>query len=182
MNTPHSRRHSIDTIFTIFLFGLFFIFLLLILLFSAKAYRSASEGNQRNNNLYTASAYITAKFRQHDGSGQIRLQSFEDPADLSISGSVLCMDDMIEQKNYVTYIYLADNCLKELFTTAEQTPDFGMGTKIADLQDFTVTEDTNGSYQICLTDMQGYQSRFLLHCGVPSADSTFQETMNGGGV
>lgn len=180
MNPSHSHKHSIDTIFAIFLFGLFFVFLLLILLFSAKAYRSASEGNQRNHNLYTASSYVTAKFRQHDDNDQIRIQTFDPSMGLAVSGSVLCMEDTIDQKTYVTYIYLSDNCLKELFTMTDQTPDFTMGTKIADLQDFTVTKDKNGFYEICLTDLQGYQSQLFLHCGAASADSAFQKTTIGG--
>lgn len=180
MNTPHSRRHSIDTIFTVFLFSLFFIFLLLMLLFSARAYRSATEGNQRNHNLYTASSYLTVKFRQHDSSDQIFLQTPDSQTEPLLSGPVLCMKDTIAQKDYITYIYLSDNCLKELFTASDQLPDFTMGTKIADLQDFTVTSDLDGFYQICLTDLQGYQSQLLLHCGIPDADSAFPKTINGG--
>ena len=68
MNRNSRRSHSIDTLFVITLLGLFLIFLLMMLLFSTQAYRTAVEGNQENNNLYTASAYITEKFRQHDSS------------------------------------------------------------------------------------------------------------------
>ena len=66
MNLFPRRRHSVDTIFVIILLGIFLVFMLMMLLFSSQAYRTAVEGNQENNNLYTASAYVTEKFRQHD--------------------------------------------------------------------------------------------------------------------
>ena len=106
MNRNSRRSHSIDTLFVITLLGLFLIFLLMMLLFSTRAYRTAVEGNQENNNLYTASAYITEKFRQHDSSQSVSLDTLDNlPA--------FCMTDTIDGTSYVTYIYLLDHQLKE---------------------------------------------------------------------
>ena len=101
MNRNSRRSHSIDTLFVITLLGLFLIFLLMMLLFSTQAYRTAVEGNQENNNLYTASAYITEKFRQHDSSQSVSLDTLDNlPA--------FCMTDTIDGTSYVTYIYLLE--------------------------------------------------------------------------
>ena len=78
MNSSKRRRHPIDSLFTVVLLGLFLIFLLVMLLFSAQAYRTAVAEDQQNNNLYTASAYITAKFRQHDHSQSISTDTIDD--------------------------------------------------------------------------------------------------------
>ena len=97
MNRNSRRSHSIDTLFVITLLGLFLIFLLMMVLFSTQAYRTAVEGNQENNNLYTASAYITEKFRQHDSSQSVSLDTLDNlPA--------FCMTDTIDGTSYVTYM------------------------------------------------------------------------------
>lgn len=157
------RRHPVDTVFTIVLFSLFLLFLLLMLLFSAQAYRTAVSGNQINNNLYTASAYITAKFRQHDDPGCISVRSVETPEHTSM----LCLTDTVNGKEYVTYIYLCNHRLKELFTAADNPPSLEMGTDIASLDSFSVQETEDGFYRISLSDLQGNQSSFLLHPGSP---------------
>ena len=158
MNLSKQRRHPVDNLFMIVLLGLFLIFLLLMLLFSAQAYRTAVAGNQENNNLYTASAYITAKFRQHD--------SDETISTAELDGSpAFCMTDTVNDQEYVTYIYLKDQQLKELFTAVGNTPSSQMGTTIADLNDFQVEQETDGFYRITLEDLEGNQSSLLLHSG-----------------
>lgn len=158
MNYSHSRRHPVDNLFIVVLLGLFMLFLLLMLLFSAQAYRSAVSGNQTNNNLYTASAYITAKFRQHDSIEDISIENLE-------GSPALCLSDTINGQSYVTYIYLKDQHLKELFTAAGNTPSTQMGTDIASLNLFQIAQEDNGFYRITLEDRQGVQSSLLLHAG-----------------
>lgn len=161
MNQSDRRRHPIDNLFTIALLGLFLIFLLMMLLFSAQAYRTAVAGTQVNNNLYTASAYITAKFRQHDSSETISIDT--------LGGSpALCMTDTVNDTPYVTYIYLKDQRLKELFTAAGNTPSAQMGTDIASLNDFQIEQESGDFYRITLEDSDGNRSSLVLHSGAPS--------------
>ena len=161
MNRNSRRSHSIDTLFVITLLGLFLIFLLMMLLFSTQAYRTSVEGNQENNNLYTASAYITAKFRQHDSDQTISTDT--------VDGSpAFCMTDTVNGQQYITYIYLKDHHLKELFTAAGNTPSAQMGTNIAELNDFQVQQETSGFYRITLKDPDGNTSNLLLHSGFGS--------------
>ena len=44
------------------------------------------------------------------------------------------MTDIIEGTKYITYVYLQDNNLKELFTSADISPSPEMGTIIASLK------------------------------------------------
>lgn len=161
MNQSDRRRHPIDNLFTIALLGLFLIFLLMMLLFSAQAYRTAVAGTQVNNNLYTASAYITAKFRQHDSSETISIDTLD-------GSPALCMTDTVNDTPYVTYIYLKDQHLKELFTAAGNTPSAQMGTDIASLNDFQIEQESGDFYRITLEDSDGNRSSLLLHFGAPS--------------
>lgn len=162
MNQSDRRRHPIDNLFTIALLGLFLIFLLMMLLFSAQAYRTAVAGTQVNNNLYTASAYITAKFRQHDSSETISIDTLD-------GSPALCMTDTVNDTPYVTYIYLKDQHLKELFTAAGNTPSAQMGTDIASLNDFQIEQESGDFYRITLEDSDGNRSSLLLHSGAPSS-------------
>lgn len=160
MNQFKRRRHPIDNLFMVVLLGLFLIFLLLMLLFSAQAYRTAVAGSQENNNLYTASAYITAKFRQHDNTQAVFIDTLD-------GSPAFCMTDTVNDTPYVTYIYLKDQHLKELFTSAGNTPSTQMGTDIASLNDFQIQQESESFYRITLEDTDGNKSSLLLHCGVP---------------
>lgn len=173
MNSAYRRKHSVGTLFTIALFCLFFIFLLLLLVFSAQAYRSAVEGKQRNRNLYTASAYLTVKFRQYDSKDQVHVQVID--LDENTQTPALCLTDTINGTDYITYIYLMDGHLKELFVAAGRLPAFEMGTKIADIKLFSIEEDKDDFFKITLEDVQDCQTHLLLHCGAPDVSSAVYE-------
>lgn len=162
MNNKLSPRHSVHRIFVVMIFGLFLLFLLLMLLFGARAYSVSVAGSQKNNNLYTAIAYVTAKFRQHDTGTDQKIY-----CDTLGNSQALCMTDIIEGTKYITYIYLQDNNLKELFTAADTSPSPEMGTIIASLNDFRIQEISDHFYQITFQDCQGEQSSLVLHSGTP---------------
>lgn len=161
MKHSSGREHSIGTVFSVILFALFLLFLLLFLLFGAKVYQASVKGNNENNNLYTAASYLTTKFRQHDTQERIFSGTcMEQPA--------LCMEDTIDGKTYVTYIYLLNGELKELFTASNISPVPEMGTDIAQLKNFSVEETPEGFYSISLEDPEGHTCSFLLHSGPPA--------------
>ena len=152
-------QHPILSFSSLLLFFLFVLFLLPVLILSAETYRASVRGQDLNTNLYTASNYITAKFRQHDtGENDIFLSDF-------MGYQALCFSDSHEGENYTTYLYLMGQELKELFTMEGSiaTPD--MGTVIADLADFSVSESANGVFWFSLIDCDGVSSRFALHRG-----------------
>lgn len=154
-------QHSIDSLFSILLFGVYVVFLLLMIVFCAKAYESAAAGEAENNNLHTAAAYVTAKFRTHDTEGDIYSgQVAELPA--------LCMTDTVNDRKYVTYIYLYDGSLKELFVSEETPAMPQMGTTIATLASFDVQSLSENFFRIFLTDENGHSRSVLLHAGCPA--------------
>ena len=166
------KQHSVMSVSSLLLFFLFVLFLLPMLIESAQAYRINVQGQERNNNLYTASAYITTKFRQFDWSGgKITLEPFvsgSDEADAAESFPALCFISDKNGSTYCTYLYLYEGQLKELYTQMGSMADAAMGTTIAVLSGFEVEIDENGLYYFKLTDPEGISSVFCLHGGLPS--------------
>lgn len=160
MRQRSKKQHSVDSLFSLLLFAVFVVFLLLLLLFSAQTYRASVRGLEENNNLRTAAAYITTKFRQHDRDGNIFPGDFRGiPA--------LCFRETIQDKEYTTYLYLQDNTLKELFTASGSDADPEMGTPIARLNSFSCEVQEEAFYRISMEDTEGRTSSFLLHAGPP---------------
>ena len=156
MNSLPRTRHSIDAIFSVLLFGLFSMMLLLLILFSAEAYRVSVKNLEENHNLHTAMTYVTTKIRQHDGQNDIFLSEIEGlPA--------LCLNDEIDEQLYTTYIYLYNSELKELFAIPNASVPIELGTTIAELNNFQITETEQGFFQLYMEDTDGNKGELLLH-------------------
>lgn len=165
MKKTSVRVHSVPALFSLLLFGLFALFLLMMLLFSARAYQQETVFSQTEDSLDTASAYITTKFRQHDTSGGIftdKLKGF--PA--------LCFRDTLDGKDYITYLYLDQNSLKELFTAVDTEISPDAGTLIAELSDFQAEALDNGFYHISLQSIDDRKSDFYLHSYTTGKENT----------
>ena len=104
----------------------------------------------------TVSSYIATKFRQHDVQDGIFTDELNDiPA--------LCFRDTINNQDYITYLYLDDGRLKELFTADGSSAQANAGTAIASLSDFQIEENANGFYHVFLQSTAGDISEFYLH-------------------
>lgn len=109
MKLKKNTGHSISSLFSLLLFSVFALFLMLMLLFSARVYQQTVKQTDSDSGLGTAITYLTTKFRQHDQADRIFSGSLDDiPA--------LCFRDTLKGKDYITYIYLKDGNLTELFT------------------------------------------------------------------
>ena len=155
-----AKKHSSDLLASLLLFGLYVLLLLLLLLFAARAYRNAVQGTDENSNLRTAMSYLTVKIRQHDNDTDVFTDTIEDT-------EALCLTDKIDGQTYITYIYLYDGELKELFTTRQSDAALSMGTTIASLVSFSIDETPEHFYRISLTDHNGHTGSLLLHPGTP---------------
>ena len=129
---------------------------LIMLLFSAQIYQQSIKKADSETDLGTISSYITTKFRQHDVQDGIFTDELNDiPA--------LCFRDTINNRDYITYLYLDDGSLKELFTASGSSAQANAGTVIASLSDFQIEEKGNGFYYIFLQSTVGNTSEFFLH-------------------
>ena len=161
MNRARQKKHSVDTLFSILLFAIFVLILLLLLLFSARMYQISVTNLEENQNLHTAMTYVGTKFRQHDQPESVSLAEI---------GGIPCLrfTDTIDGDSYDTCLYLYREELKELFSadTGSLPPD--VGTTIASLSSFTVTEEPGGLYRIRMEDLQGIHAELHMHPGSPS--------------
>ena len=148
MNHRKNTGHSVSSLFSLLLFGVFVLFLILMLLFSARIYQQTVKQTDSDSELGTAATYLTTKFRQHDRGDDI-------PA--------LCFRDDIKGKEYITYIYLKNDSLMELFTAKGSQASSDAGTVISQLSDFRFSEMENGFYHFSLESTTGVCSEFLLH-------------------
>lgn len=162
MKLKKNTGHSISSLFSLLLFSVFALFLMLMLLFSARVYQQTVKQTDSDSGLGTAITYLTTKFRQHDQADGIFSGSLDDiPA--------LCFRDTLKGKDYITYIYLKDGNLTELFTVADSQASASAGTSISQLSDFQAENLDNGFYRISLKSATGISAHFLLHSTAESS-------------
>ena len=156
MKKTAPTSHPISGLFSLLLFGLFVLFLLIMLLFSAQIYQQSIKKADSETDLGTVSSYIATKFRQHDVQNGIFMDELNDiPA--------LCFRDTINNQVYITFLYLDDGRLNELFTADGSSAQANAGTAIASLSDFQIEENANGFYHVLLQSTAGDISEFYLH-------------------
>ena len=108
MNFAKRNKSVVDFLFILALFGAFAITALFVVLFGARIYKSTVSNMDTNYEKRTAMSYITEKMRSHDYTGG---------AEVSDENSVLKLYQNIDDRSYVTYLFLKDGYLKEF--TAE---------------------------------------------------------------
>lgn len=151
---------SITAFFSLLLFDIFTLLLLTLLLFSAKAYQISVKGQEENQNLHTAMTYVTTKLRQYDDT-KVFLNDFN-------GYEALCLQDEINGRSFITYIYLFDKELKELFATPNASVSPEMGTTIAQLNSFYIGETDTGFLCLKMEDTDGNCSELLFHLSTPT--------------
>ena len=164
MKKTAQTSHPISGLFSLLLFGLFVLFLLIMLLFSAQIYQRSIKKTDSETDLGTISSYITTKFRQHDQTDGIFTGTLD-------GVNALCFRDTIKGTDYITYIYLKDNSLMELFTAANSSAGSAAGTAIAKLSDFQAEALNDGFYRITLKNTSQITSQFLLHSTASAASA-----------
>lgn len=156
MKKKNSFNHPVAELSSLLLFGVFVLFLLLMLLFSARIYQQSINNTNSESTLGTAVSYIAEKFRRHDTAGGIYISELEDV-------SALCFLDTINDQDYITYLYLDQGKLKELFTPKDSSAGVSAGTAIAELSDFEIDKNSQGFFHLTLKTSTGKTEEFYLH-------------------
>lgn len=124
------RGHSLDTPLTLALFGLFTCCLLLVLMLGARSYQGIMEASEGSYTPRTCLQYIATKISHYSGENAVALTQFGD-------GDALALYQEIDGCPYVTYLYLHENQLMELFCGVDVvlSPEAGFFVmEISDLQ------------------------------------------------
>lgn len=133
------EKHSMGALFPLLLLMMFALFSLMLAATGSAVYRNGIDHLNENYTSRTAIAYVSEKIRQHDSAGSIFLTEVEDiPA--------IAFRDVIENDDFITYVYWWEGSLRELFMRSGSTPLAAMGNAIVELDSFEITalEGTSG--------------------------------------
>lgn len=112
MNRKLWQRGHIELIFPVVLFLVFTLSALFIILYSARTYQHIVEESSKQYDMSTSMAYLTQKIHAADSMHSISLGDFGGIDSLNIF-------EEIEGNTFVSYIYVYDGYLRELFTSAK---------------------------------------------------------------
>ncbi len=161
MNFGKRNKSIVDFLFILALFGAFAITALFVVLFGARIYKTTVSNMNTNYEKRTAMSYITEKIRSHDYSGGADVSDI-DTDDGEDEHSVLKLYQVIGEKKYVTYLFVADGYLKEFTTDESNDFDYKMGTNILAIDDFSVRKENDGLYKFDITDSNGERTEFFV--------------------
>jgi hypothetical protein len=116
--------------FTVALLGVFALAAIFVAVLGAQVYRSSAQKMQSNFDTRTSLVYIAEKVRQNAG---------EDYSVRDLNGnSALVLTEQYEsqgkQKDYETWIYVANGKLYEALIQAGKAPNAGEGQSIMDME------------------------------------------------
>ena len=129
-------RNRVDTVFVLMIFCVFAISVFLVLILSGSIYRNMADTAGEGQNERIALSYIRTRIRKTDGAGSISVGSFHDL-------SVLSLEETLGERVFVTYIYLYDGWIHELFHERGQDflPRDGIALVRADSLSFEEVEE-----------------------------------------
>ena len=149
--------HGMQGVFVFVLLGLFAIMSTLLVLLGAQMYRGTVEHTARNNNDRIMSAYVRSMVRAGDMEKGVVLEDYD-------GVKTIALRETLDDEEYVTWLYLYEGELFELFTDAETEFDPEMGDAICAAQAFE-PELSDGLLTVRMQDEQGRpcEVRLALH-------------------
>ena len=115
------QRSRTDTVFVLLIFCVFATSVFLVLMLGASTYQNMSEISGQGQNERVLLSYIRTKIRNADSGGRIYISSHHGIPALSIG-------EVLDDRYFVTLIYLYDGWVRELFH--EEGLDFMLGESI----------------------------------------------------
>lgn len=143
-------QHTIDFLFPISLFFVFSAAAFVVLLMAANIYQNLVTDSNTSFEQETAFAYITGKIRQNDtgGTEHIYLGDFD-------GHEALAIEQNYDGGSYITYIYVADGALKEIFLQEGTQATATSGTTILPIDNLEMEKISDGLFQFTCTAADG---------------------------
>ena len=143
------KHHIIDILFPISLYIVFTVSALTVLLLATNVYRTTTENSALNFNANTSLSYITEKIHQNDTEGAVSIGSFD-------GHQALILKQHYNDTDYVTYIYVSEGNLMELYTKSSADVDVGSGKVILPLQSLDMEMSQSDLLHLTCIDAQGH--------------------------
>ena len=156
-------KHHMEDLLALLLFGVFAACILSVLLTGADAYRRLTVRDDASCDRRTAAQYLSTKIRQGDRLGGVTVEHLGGEPTLALSEDV-------EGETYVTWIYVEDGYLRELFSAADAGLERADGEKILPSEAVTFSLE-HGVLAAELTAQDGtvQQLRWCLRSGEGAA-------------
>lgn len=149
------QKHMIDFIFPISLFFIFALCALTVLLLAARIYRSTTENSSLNYSARSGLSYISEKIHQNDADGNILVGEL-------CGETALIMEQTYQDSVYYTYIYSYEGALRELYIKDGGSADLSAGTKILDVEEFSMEQAGDHLLKFSCTTRDGQADSILV--------------------
>ncbi len=153
---------KLDFIFALVLLFIFAVSSLIVTLFGAGIYEDTISNSSVNSTARTSLSYVSEKIHAGDLRGSVRIGKFDDCDSIIIASE-------ISGEEYLTYIYAYDGQLKELFvkgdlnsSKTDNTFTADNGTKIIDIKNFEIKQESNKLFRFTCTDADGTAASALV--------------------
>lgn len=144
----HSKKnHVIDILFPISLYFVFAVSALTVLLLATNVYQTAIEHSTLNYTAETTLSYLTEKIHQNDTASAISVGTFD-------NRQALILKQTYNDTQYLTYIYVNDNNLMELYTKEGSTVSAESGKIILPLKSLDMEMTNSYTVHFTCTDTQ----------------------------
>ena len=127
------KRTSISDIFPVALFLIFTFSVMFFVIISVQLYRSIVKHSGSAEDTDIAARYMVEKIRSHDELGNISVTDY-------MGHEAVRLDKMVKDQPYVTYIYVYNGTLRELYVEKSELPNCteDSGTEILEINDMDI--------------------------------------------
>ncbi len=153
------ERHSFDVVFVLLLFLVFTAAVLMVLISGASAYKNISASVEEQFQERTCLNYISTKLRHYNSEGDIYITE--------IGGvPALALNESIDGESFVTYIYLYDGCVRELYMQENVGLPPDAGDEIIEAENIEFSMPADNIIRVECTGADGGTSELLINiCG-----------------
>lgn len=131
MRFQSRQTHTVDILLPVSLYFVFAVSALAVLLLATNIYRRTVENSSLNYTAQTTLSYITEKIHQNDTAGSVSISTFD-------GHEALILTQTYHDTDYVTYIYVHNGNLMELYTKSGTTLTADAGRSILPLKALTM--------------------------------------------
>lgn len=141
------KGHAIDLLFTIALLCVFAISCVAVVMVGADVYQNTVESMDENYNTRTTLVYLWEKVKQGDTADGLEIRQRED-------SSALVITQRFGDTAFETWIYTAENTLREVMVPAGQPFADDAGAIILEVEGVSIREE-NGLFVFSVPDEKG---------------------------
>lgn len=141
-------KHIVDLLFPIALFFVLTASCILLVLLSSNVYTNTVLSSETSYESRTVLSYLTKKIHQNDQNGAVHIIKFNDIDSLAI-------ENQYGDQTYVTYVYVYDGYLRELFTQKGLEFSADTGKKILPIHNLKMLEPADHVFQFSYVNDTG---------------------------